>query len=97
MITLHDGSTVPSPSSFVPGDSLLLDEKGKAHHVLPLREAATVLLTGGSHIGSIGTVSSFTVHGHERFVTVLSGNKTITTKKEFAFVVGKDAPSVILA
>ncbi len=93
-ITLHDGSTVNYDGNCARGDGVLLDEKGALKQVLPLQEGASVLLTGGSHIGSIGTVQSFATRGYEHLITVRAGARTFTTKKEFAFVVGKDTPSI---
>jgi len=94
--TLHlqDGSTMRSDLKCKVGDSVLLDEKNSIKELIPLKEGSIVMLTGGFHIGNIGKVKSFLNRGSVVLAEVESEGETFTTKKEFAFVLGKDKPLV---
>jgi len=75
------------------GDSLLLsvpDQKVKDH--LKLENGAYVFLTGGKHIGEAGTVMN--IEG--KIIKVKLKEGAFETSKEYAFVIGKEKPSISL-
>jgi len=74
------------------GDSIVFDKDGKVvgHHALD--SGASVLLTGGSHIGKVCTVESIT--GHVIIISV--GDEKLQTATTHAYVVGKGKPAITL-
>jgi small subunit ribosomal protein S4e len=85
------GRNILSGEAYKVGDSIALDAgKVTAHYALAA--GASVLLTGGSHIGKVGTVES--IEG--RTITVKTGDETVQTAKSHAYVVGKGKPAIHL-
>jgi small subunit ribosomal protein S4e len=74
------------------GDCIAVGFDGKITAHYPLKVGASVLLTGGSHIGVVGTVAS--MNGHDISIAV-NGN-TLHTAKEHAYVIGKEKPAISL-
>ncbi len=71
------------------GDTLSV-EGGKVKEHYALEKGASVFVTGGSHIGELGTVES--IEGAS--ATVTAGAHTFTTAKRYAYVVGKGKPVI---
>lgn len=74
------------------GDSVQLDASGKVAGHYSLANGASVLLTGGSHIGKVGIIES--IEG--QVLTVKAGDETLQTAKTHAYVVGKGKPALKL-
>lgn len=73
------------------GDTIAVRE-GKIVADYPLKEGASVLITGGTHIGTVGTVTA--ISGNT--VTIEEDGKTFTTAKRNAYVVGAGKPAITL-
>ncbi len=84
-IRCHDGRTFLTKEPLSVGDSVLfsLPAPGIEKH-LPRVPGVLTLLIGGKHSGSIGIFRG--IQGEEAVCGL--GNKTITTKKDYLFVVG---------
>lgn len=88
-LNLDGGQCLVAKDSYKVGDSLVLKDGKVADH-LPLAKGASVLVTGGSHIGLTGNVES--IDG--RNVTVKTDGETFQTTKAYAYVIGKDKPLI---
>jgi small subunit ribosomal protein S4e len=75
---------------FKVGDSIAIDPKGLITGHYALAPGASVLLTGGSHIGKVGVVEN--VAG--QVITFTSGEQKLETAKRHAYVVGKGKPAI---
>lgn len=78
-------------NAYKTGDSLLLEENTIKKH-LPLEEGMTVILTGGSHLSQVGSVKELT----SDTIFFEQEDKTYSTAKRCAFVVGKTDAEVTL-
>lgn len=78
--------------SYKVGDSIAI-EAGKvtAHYAMAV--GASVLLTGGSHIGKVGVVES--IEGN--VIKLKVGEEILETAKTHAYVVGKGKPAISLS
>jgi len=91
----HDGRTFPvAKDEYKTGDSLLVELPGqKIKEHLKLEKNATVFLIGGKYVGTTGTVEDL----KEKKILIKTADKhTFETAKEYAFVVGKDKPLIML-
>ena len=100
-LNLHDGKNVIiDEDAYSVGDviSLKVPEQEIAE-VYPLQEGATVLVTGGKHTGELGTVSEIIENKSSNPNTIIIENSSkdeFLTLKDYAFVVGNDAPAISL-
>ena len=65
----------------------------------PLKEGATVLVTGGKHTVELGTISEIIENKSSNPNTIIIENSAkdeFLTLKDYAFVVGSDAPKISL-
>ncbi len=79
------------------GDSMILTlPDNKIKEDLKLEKGATVYLTGGKKIGTIGKIESITQGTgiQKGMITVKSKQETFETRKAYAFVIGKDKPAI---
>ena len=87
-VNLHDGKNV------------IIDENDyNVGDVIDLKEGACVLITGGKHTGELGTVSEIIVNESSNPNTIIIENSAkdeFLTLKDYAFVVGEDAPAISL-
>jgi small subunit ribosomal protein S4e len=74
------------------GDSIVLSLDGKISGHYPLAVGASVLLTGGSHIGKIGQVEE--VKG--KTITISVAGEKFETAKTHAYVIGKGKPAITI-
>lgn len=74
------------------GDSISLGMDGKVAAHFAFENGAAVLLTGGSHIGKVGTIES--VEGN--VIKIKTGEETVQTAKTHAYVIGKGKPAITL-
>ena len=93
-IHTNDGRNITIPKdNYKVGDTLVIGlPKQDVQDHLKLEKGAMVLLTRGSHVGSVGKVES--IEGKN--ITFTSGEK-YETKVAFAFVIGKDKPMIKVA
>jgi small subunit ribosomal protein S4e len=75
------------------GDSIQIGRDGKVSGHYALAQGASVLLTGGSHIGKVGTIDE--IKGN--VITVSSEGAQLETSKRHAYVIGKGKPAITLA
>ena len=99
-LNLHDGRNVIVEDSFSAGDvvSLSVPEQ-EINDNFKFEEGALVLITGGKHIGEIGTISEININKSSNPNTVVVENnekKNFLTLKDYAFVIGKDKPAISL-
>ena len=100
-LNLHDGKNVIiDEDAYSVGDviSLKVPEQ-EIGEVYPLQEGATVLVTGGKHTGELGTVTEIIENKSSNPNTIIIENSSkddFLTLKDYAFVVGTDAPSISL-
>ncbi|MGE0793278.1 MAG: 30S ribosomal protein S4e [Candidatus Woesearchaeota archaeon] len=80
-------------STYKINDSLVIElPSQKITQVLPFEKGSMILLTSGAHVGETGLIEEI----KESKLVVKSDNNTFTTKKEFAFVIGKSSPVIKL-
>ncbi len=97
-LNLNDGTNLlADKSQYKLGDSLVLtipDRKVKMH--LKLEKGATVYLTGGNKVGQTGKVEEIlNVKGMQKStIKIKSNDETFETRKEYAFVIGKEKPLI---
>jgi small subunit ribosomal protein S4e len=78
-------------ASYKVGDTLALEsDKLGAHYAL--EKGAAVFVTGGSHIGEVGTVD----HVEGEMVTVTAGAQSFQTARRYVYVVGKGKPAITM-
>ena len=100
-LNLHDGKNVIiEEDAYSVGDVICLKvPEQEIVEVYPLQEGATILVTGGKHTGELGTVSEIIENKSTNPNTIIiknSANDEFLTLKEYAFVVGTDAPVIDL-
>ena len=100
-LNLHDGKNViVDEDEYAVGDVISL--KVPEHEIVeayPLKEGATVLVVGGKHTGELGTVSEIIENKSSNPNTIIIENSSkdeFLTLKDYAFVVGNDAPAISL-
>ena len=100
-LNLHDGKNVIiEEDAYSVGDVICL--KVPEHEIVeayPLEEGATVLVTGGKHTGELGTVSEIIENKSSTPNTIIIENSAkdeFLTLKDYAFVIGTDAPVIDL-
>jgi small subunit ribosomal protein S4e len=72
------------------GDSIQLDKEAKITAHYALAAGAAVLLTGGSHIGKVGTIEKL----EGKMLTLSVGDERFQTATTHAFVVGKGKSAI---
>lgn len=97
---LSDGSTMLiKKDDHKLGDSIVLTlPERKEKTLLKLEKGATVYLTGGKRIGTIGKIEAIKIGTgiQKGMVTIKAGKETFETRTIHAFVVGKDKPVIEL-
>lgn len=86
-LALHttDGRNIAVTKSYARGSTVQIDlSKNAVKHVYAVEPKAHVILTSGKHRGKRGTIESIDAE----FVTVHTKSGSISTKKEYAFVLG---------
>jgi small subunit ribosomal protein S4e len=83
---------IVAKDTFKVNDSIALARDGKVSAHYPLAKGASVLLTGGSHIGKVGSVED--VKGN--VITIRVGDDSLETAKRHAYVVGTGKPAITL-
>ncbi len=100
-LNLHDGKNViVDEDTYSVGDVLVLSiPDNEILDSFPLEEDATILVTGGKHTGEIGSINEIIINesSNPNTITVENNYKdTFLTLKDYAFVIGTDAPSIDL-
>jgi len=100
-LNLHDGKNVIiDEDAYSVGDVICLKvPEQEIVEVYPLQEGATVLVTGGKHTGELGTISEIIENKSSNPNTIIIENSAkdeFLTLKDYAFVVGTDAPAISL-
>ena len=100
-LNLHDGKNIIiEANNYAVGDviSLKVPEQ-EITDVYPLEVGSTVLVTGGKHTGELGTISEIIENKSSNPNTIVIENSAkdeFLTLKDYAFVIGTDAPSISL-
>ena len=99
-LNLHDGRNVIVEDTFSAGDvvSLQVPEQ-EINDNFKFEEGALVLITGGKHIGEIGTIQEIVINKSSNPNNVVVENnkkESFRTLKDYAFVIGKDKPAISL-
>lgn len=100
-LNLHDGKNViVDEDTYSVGDVLVLSiPDNEILDSFSLEEDATILVTGGKHTGEIGSINEIIINesSNPNTITVENNYKdTFLTLKDYAFVIGTDAPSIDL-
>ena len=100
-LNLHDGKNViVEEDNYGVGDVLVLSiPDNEILDSFPLKEDATILVTGGKHTGEIGSINEIIVNESSNPNTITvenNSNDTFLTLKDYAFVIGTDSPSIDL-
>lgn len=89
----HNGkSLLIAKGKYKTGDTLLLTITNEIKEQLPLEKEASVLLTGGRHVGLTGKLKEL-----EKKVVVETSDGLVETVIEHVFVIGKKSPSIKMA
>lgn len=95
-LNLYDGKNIfADDRTYKTGDTILLslhDQKISKH--LKLDKKSTIFLTGGKHIGEIGSVEDIV---ENKIIYKNQKGDLIETSKKYAFVVGDNKPLITLA
>lgn len=94
-INLFDGSNVLADNNaYKTGDTLLLSlpQKKISNH-LKLDKKSTIFLTGGKHIGEVGSVEDIV---KDKVIYKDNKGDLIETSKKYAFVIGDSKPLITL-
>lgn len=99
-LNLHDGRNVIVEESFAAGDvvSIKVPEQEITDN-FKFEEGILVLITGGKHIGEIGTINEININKSSNPNTVVvedSKKDNFLTLTDYAFVIGKDKPAISL-
>ncbi|MCL2687663.1 MAG: 30S ribosomal protein S4e [Methanobrevibacter sp.] len=100
-LNLHDGRCIiVEEDSFSASDVIALNiPDQEVSDSYAFGEGAVVLITGGKHIGEIGTINEININKSSNPNTVLVENnkkETFLTLKDYAFVIGKNKPAISL-
>ena len=91
-ITIFDGRNLLTKEKYKTGDSIVIEvPEQKEIEYLPLEKGAVIILVGGKHAGSIGSVEK--VSG-DRLVFKTQDNEIFETAKKHAYAIGKKQPAV---
>lgn len=93
-LNLSDGTNfLIEKDDFKTGSTVLISLKeGKIIDKIELKKGVSVMLTGGKHLGKIGTIES--IDGEN--VSYKEGKESHLTLKKYAFVVGNDNPIITI-
>ena len=100
-LNLHDGKNIIIEEDvYSVGDVINLKvPEQEIINNYPLKEGAIVLVTGGKHTGELGTISEIIENKSSNPNTIIIENSAkdeFLTLKDYAFVVGSDAPEISL-
>ena len=99
-LNLDDGTNLlVDKDNYALGDSLILElPERKLKSLLKLEKGAIVYMTGGKNIGTVGKLEDVTQGTgiKKSMITVKSKKETFQTRKNYAFVIGKDKPVINL-
>ena len=100
-LNLHDGQNlIVEDGDYSAADVISLNISTKEiEEVYKFEEGASVLVTGGKHTGEIGNISEIIINPSSNPNTIIIENSkkdTFLTLKDYAFVIGKDKPSISL-
>ena len=99
-LNLHDGRNIIVEDSFSAGDVVSLNiPDQEISDNFKFEEGSLVLITGGKHIGEIGTINEININKSSNPNTVVVENnkkENFLTLKDYAFVIGKDKPVISL-
>lgn len=87
-LNLHDGNNILADNSYKVNDTLVLEIPSKKilHH-FKLDKGSIVYITGGKHLGDIGTVNSIS---DNNIICKNNDGQLFIMPKAYAFVLGKD-------
>ena len=99
-LNLHDGRNCLSEDDFKPADVVMLKvpEQEIQDHI-KFENGSLGLVTGGKHIGEMGSIKEITItkSSMPNTVVIETGNgKTFQTLKDYVFVLGKEKPAISL-
>lgn len=107
-LNLHDGRNIittiknpkkPSEDIYKVGDTLVIslpDQKIKNH--ISMKEGNLAIITDGKHAGSVGKITKIMILKKikDNRIRIKGKEKEIKTIKEYAFVIGKNKPEILL-
>jgi small subunit ribosomal protein S4e len=99
-LNLHDGRNCLTDGEYKAGDVVVLQvpQQEITDH-LKLENGALGLITGGKHIGELGTIKEINITKSSMPNTVLmetKDGKSFQTLQDYVFVLGKDQPIIAL-
>lgn len=91
-LNLFDGKNITvDKDDYKVGDTIVIDMKdSKIKEHLKFEKGKLIYLTGGKHIGSLGTIEAIS----GRKIQYKTKEGTFETLKKYAFVIGKDKPVI---
>lgn len=100
-LNLHDGQNIiVDEDNYSVADVISLNvAENEILETYKFEEGAAVLVTGGKHTGEIGNISEIIITSSSKPNTIIIENskkETFLTLKDYAFVLGKDKPSISL-
>lgn len=90
-ITLSDGRNIEAAKDYKVGDTVVIElpsQKVKKH--IPLKAGVQVYLTGGKHVGKVGTLKAIA----QKQVTFALDGEDIITSRAYAMAIGDKQPEV---
>ncbi len=98
-LNLHDGRNYLTEDEYKPADVIMLKipEQEIQDHI-KFENGTLGLITGGKHIGEIGSIKEITITKSSMPNTVIieGEGKTFQTLKDYVFVLGKEKPMISL-
>ena len=98
-LNLHDGRNVVTEDEYKTSDVLLLSiPEQNINDSIKFEEGALALITGGNHIGELGTIKEITITKSSKSNTVLmeTDEGSFLTLARYVFVIGQDKPVISL-
>lgn len=100
-LNFHDGKNlIVDEDRFSVGDVVVLKvPEQEIEDTFKLEEGSTILVTGGKHIGELGSVSEIIINNSTNPNSIIIENSkkdNFLTLKDYAFVVGTDKPAITL-
>jgi small subunit ribosomal protein S4e len=98
-LNLHDGKNmIAEKDSYKTGDVVVIDLEKGIKEVLKFEKGATVLITDGHNIGSVGKIEKIIVtkSTQPNQIKIKLEDKDVAIPKDYVFVVGEDKPVISL-
>ncbi|MDI6888292.1 MAG: 30S ribosomal protein S4e [Methanocellales archaeon] len=98
LLNLHDGSNVIATNEYRPGDSVVLElPQRKIKQRLERKPGNLAMITGGRHLGEVGTIKELKLlRSSQPNMVVMENDKEFEVIEDYVCVVGTKKPAIEL-